>query len=257
MTNTDPFVSRDKITVCDRYHRHHILPEIGLSGQEILAKKCVAVVGIGGLGSPACLYLAASGVGRLVLVDPDRVESSNLQRQIIHGVPSLGRDKTASGAEKIRELNPHVRVSVYNTRLCDANAEQILRDCDLVMGCVDSIEARYCINTACVRLKIANVYGSADHFDGQIGVFPPGGKPCYRCFFREPPERSGSEAVGVFSPLPGVIGALQAAEALKLLLGMGRPLIGGLLLADLKNQTFREIAVKPDPGCPICGASSL
>ncbi len=256
MNDADISDSNVKINAADRYHRHHILPEIGFSGQDILSKKRVAVVGIGGLGSPVCLYLAASGVGQLVLIDPDRVELSNLQRQIIHGVPSLGGDKTASAAQKIQELNPQVEISVYNTRLDYDNAEQILHDCDLVMGCVDSIDARYCINEVCVRLGIANVYGSADHFDGQVGVFPANGRPCYRCFFREPPPQGGARAEGVFSPLPGVIGALQAAEALKLLLGMGRPLTGRLLLADLKNQTFREIAVRPDPACPVCGTSS-
>jgi adenylyltransferase/sulfurtransferase len=239
-----------------RYSRHLTLPEVGVPGQQRLRDARVLVVGAGGLGSPAAIYLAAAGVGHLGLVDFDAVDLSNLQRQILHGTAAIGRPKLESARERIADLNPHVEVTTYPTQLSSADAMAILRDWDVVLDGSDNFPTRYLVNDACVLLGKPYVYGSIFRFDGQLSVFGAPGGPCYRCLFAEPPPPglvpSCAEA-GVLGVLPGVIGSLQALEAIKLILGAGEPMVGRLLLFDALKTSFRELAIQRDPDCAVCG----
>lgn len=240
-----------------RYARHLILPEVGSQGQRKIRATRVLCIGAGGLGSPIALYLAAAGIGRLGIVDFDAVELSNLQRQVLHGTPAVGRLKTESARERIRELNPHVEVVLHETRLTSANALDIIRDYDIVVDGTDNFPTRYLTNDACVLLRKPNVYGSIFRFEGQASVFAPHlGGPCYRCLYPEPPPPgmvpSCAEG-GVLGVLPGIIGTVQATEILKLALGAGTTLLNRLLLFDALQMRFREIRVRRDPACPLCG----
>lgn len=240
-----------------RYSRHLILPEVGSEGQRKIRATRVLCVGAGGLGSPIALYLAAAGIGRLGIVDFDTVELSNLQRQVLHGTPAVGHSKTASARARIQELNPHVEVVLHETRLTSANALQVIRDYDIVVDGTDNFPTRYLTNDACVLLRKPNVYGSIFRFEGQASVFAPHlGGPCYRCLYPEPPPPgmvpSCAEG-GVLGVLPGIIGAIQATEILKLALGVGTTLLNRLLLFDALQMRFREIRVRRDPTCPLCG----
>jgi len=240
-----------------RYSRHLILPEIGRAGQQKIRATRVLGVGAGGLGSPVFLYLAAAGIGKLGVVDFDAVEFSNLQRQILHGTSDVGRLKTDSARDAIRDLNPDVEVARHNVRLTRANALEIIRDYDLVVDGTDNFPTRYLTNDACVMLRKPNVYGSVFRFEGQASVFAPHlGGPCYRCLYPEPPPPgtvpSCAEA-GVLGVLPGLIGLIQATEVLKLALGIGSSLINRLLLFDALEMKFRELKLRRDPRCPLCG----
>jgi adenylyltransferase/sulfurtransferase len=233
-----------------------VLPEIGREGQQRLRDARVALVGVGGLGSPVALYLAAAGVGTLGLVDDDRVDEPNLQRQILFGAGSLGRTKLSAAAERLRDLNPHVEIEQFPVRLTSANALDILRDFDVVVDGSDNFPTRYLVNDACVLLGKPDVYGSIFRFEGQVSVFGADGGPCYRCLFRDPPPRElapSCEEAGVLGVIPGIVGSLQALETVKLITGAGRPLVGRLLLVDALAPRFRELAVRRDPECPVCG----
>jgi adenylyltransferase/sulfurtransferase len=239
-----------------RYGRHLILPEVGLAGQRRLKASSVLVVGAGGLGSPLALYLAAAGVGRIGLVDFDRVEASNLQRQILHGTSSVGRSKLESARARIEDLNPEIRLETHETRLSSANALELIRAYDVVVDGTDNFPTRYLVNDACALAGKPNVYGSIFRFEGQASVFDAARGPCYRCLFPDPPPPglvpSCAEG-GVLGVLPGVIGVIQGIETLKLLLGAGESLIGRLLLFDALAMSFRELVLRKDPGCPLCG----
>mgnify|MGYP000465857385 CR=1 FL=1 len=239
-----------------RYSRHLIIPEVGLEGQLKLKRARVLLVGAGGLGSPVALYLAAAGVGRLGIVDFDVVDQSNLQRQVIHGSSDVGRKKLDSAVETIRDINPHVQVDRFETALTSDNALPILRDYDLVVDGTDNFPTRYLVNDACVLLGKPNVYGSIFRFEGQATVFAHPGGPCYRCLYPEPPPPglvpSCAEG-GVLGVLPGLIGLVQATETVKLILGAGEPLVGRLLLYDALSMRFREMKLRRDPECPVCG----
>ena len=239
-----------------RYARHLVLPEVGREGQERLRAARVLLVGAGGLGSPAALYLAAAGVGALGIVDPDVVDVSNLQRQILHGTAGLGTPKVASGAARLHDVNPHVRIETGVLRLTSANALEIVGGYDIVVDGSDNFPTRYLVNDACVLTGRPNVYGSVYRWEGQLAVFAAGGGPCYRCLFREPPPPGlipNCAQAGVFGALPGVIGAAQAMEAIKLILGVGSPLVGRLQIFDALEYRWREVEVRRDPGCPVCG----
>ncbi len=239
-----------------RYARHFVLPDVGPEGQRKLEEARVLIVGAGGLGSPAALYLAAAGVGRLGIVDEDLVDLSNLQRQVLHGVSQLGRRKVDSARERLRELNPNVEVVPHSVRLTSANAMEILGEYDLVVDGSDNFPTRYLVNDACVLLGIPFVYGAVDRWAGQAALFGVPDGPCYRCLFREPPPPGAvpncAEA-GVLGVLPGIIGSIQAAEAVKTILGVGDSLAGRLLLFDALEMSFREIHLRPHPDCPVCG----
>ncbi len=240
-----------------RYSRHLSLPQVGLAGQKKIRSTSVLCIGAGGLGSPIALYLAAAGIGKLGIVDFDAVEYSNLQRQVLHGTSDVGRPKTDSARETIARLNPNVEVALYNTRLTSQNALEIIRPYDLVVDGTDNFPTRYLTNDACVLLKKTNVYGSIYRFEGQASVFAPHlGGPCYRCLFPEPPPPgmvpSCAEG-GVLGVLPGIIGTIQATELLKLALGAGVSLIGRLLLFNALEMSFREVKLRRDPCCPVCG----
>jgi sulfur-carrier protein adenylyltransferase/sulfurtransferase len=239
-----------------RYSRHLTLPDVGLDGQAKLGDARVLLIGAGGLGSPAALYLAAAGVGTLGLVDFDLVDRSNLQRQIIHGTSAIGRPKIESARERLRDVNPHVQVETFGERLTSGNALQIIRGFDIVVDGSDNFPTRYLVNDACVLLGKPNVYGAVFRFDGQVSVFDAKHGPCYRCLYAEPPPPdlvpSCAEG-GVLGVLPGVIGSLQALEAIKLIVGFGETLIGRLLLFDGRRMQFRELALQKDPDCPVCG----
>ena len=240
-----------------RYDRHLNLPQVGREGQERLKASRVLMIGAGGLGSPLGLYLAAAGVGHLGLVDFDRVDASNLQRQILHGSKDVGRLKTESARDRLSDLNPHVELTTYDQALSSANALEILRDYDVVVDGTDNFATRYLVNDACVLLGKPNVYGSIFRFEGQVSVFhPAAGGPCYRCLYPEPPPPgmvpSCAEG-GVLGVLPGVIGSLQATEILKLLLGAGKTLVGRLLLFDALTMQFQELKLARDPNCSLCG----
>jgi molybdopterin/thiamine biosynthesis adenylyltransferase/rhodanese-related sulfurtransferase len=239
-----------------RYGRHLLIPEIGLDGQKKLKASSVLLVGAGGLGSPLALYLAAAGVGRLGIVDFDVVDQSNLQRQVLHGTESVGRPKLQSAAERIASVNPFVKVEPYETQLTSQNALAILKNYDVVVDGSDNFPTRYLVNDACVLLHKPNVYGSVFRFEGQVSVFDADRGPCYRCLYSEPPPPglvpSCAEG-GVLGVLPGIIGTLQASEAIKILLGIGEPLIGRLLLFDALKTDFRELTLRKDPACPVCG----
>jgi len=239
-----------------RYSRHLLIPEVGAEGQLKLKRAKVLLVGAGGLGSPVGLYLAAAGVGRIGIVDFDVVDASNLQRQVIHGTSDLGRKKLDSAEETLRDINPHVRVDRFETALTSENALQILRDYDLVVDGTDNFPTRYLVNDACVLLGKPNVYGSIFRFEGQATVFAYPGGPCYRCLYPEPPPPglvpSCAEG-GVLGVLPGLVGLIQATETVKLILGVGQPLVGRLLLYDALGMRFRELKIRRDAECPVCG----
>ena len=253
----DPQLSADEL---QRYHRHLILPDVGEEGQRRLKAASVLLVGAGGLGSPAALYLAAAGVGRIGVVDADTVELSNLQRQILHDTRDVGRAKVESARARLHALNPHVDVVAYHARLTSRNALELLRDYDVVLDGTDNFQSRYLINDACVLLDKPNVYGSVIRFDGQASVFGAKDGPCYRCLFREPPPPGlvpNCAEGGVFGVLPGLIGTIQATETIKLLTGIGEPLIGRLLLVDALRMRFRTIELPRDPECPACGTHEI
>jgi adenylyltransferase/sulfurtransferase len=239
-----------------RYSRHLVLPDVGMEGQKRLKAAKVLLIGAGGLGSPLGIYLAAAGVGHLGLVDFDVVEFSNLQRQILHTTPDVGRSKLESAADCLRALNTEITIKTYETRITSANALELIRPYDLVIDGTDNFPTRYLVNDACVLLGKPNVYGSIYRFEGQASVFSPPGGPCYRCLYPEPPPPAMTPNCaegGVLGILPGVIGCIQATEAVKLILRRGSPLIGRLLLYDALKMRFRELNIKRDPNCPLCG----
>jgi len=248
-----PELSNDEI---GRYARHLILPEIGVAGQRKLKSARVLIVGAGGLGAPLGMYLAAAGVGTLGIVDFDTVEASNLQRQIIHGTRDVSRPKTASARDRLRDINPHVNVVAYETRLTSANALEIIREYDIVVDGSDNFPTRYLVNDACILLGKPNVYGSVFRFEGQASVFGAPLGPCYRCLYPEPPPPglvpSCAEG-GVLGVLPGIIGTIQASETIKLIVGGGESLVNRLLLFDAWTMRFREVKLRKNPDCPMCG----
>jgi sulfur-carrier protein adenylyltransferase/sulfurtransferase len=246
-------LSKDEIL---RYSRHLIMPEVGMDGQLKLKNAKVALIGTGGLGAPLGMYLAAAGIGRIGLVDFDVVDFTNLQRQVIHGTKDVGRKKLDSAAETMQDINPFVEIDRHETALSSENALQILRDYDIVVDGTDNFPTRYLVNDACVLLGKPNVYGSIFRFEGQASIFAYPGGPCYRCLYPEPPPPglvpSCAEG-GVLGILPGVIGLIQATETVKLILGTGEPLIGRLLLYDALAMRFRELKLRRNPECPVCG----
>jgi adenylyltransferase/sulfurtransferase len=249
-----PELTRDELS---RYARHLILPEVGVEGQQKLKAARVLCVGAGGLGSPLALYLAAAGVGTLGLVDFDVVDASNLQRQILHSTRDVGRKKLDSAEEKLAALNPAVHVVKHETMLSSANALEILKDYDVVADGTDNFPTRYLVNDACVLLGKPNVYGSVFRFEGQASVFATRQGPCYRCLYPEPPPPGTVPSCaegGVLGILPGLVGIIQATEVIKLILGKGDPLVGRLLLVDALSMRFRELKLKKNPECPVCGA---
>jgi sulfur-carrier protein adenylyltransferase/sulfurtransferase len=240
-----------------RYSRHLLIPEVGIEGQQRLLETSILLIGAGGLGSPAALYLAAAGVGRIGIVDDDRVDASNLQRQVLHSTTELGESKAESARQTLEELNPDVDVVTYDERLTSENVDRILAEgWELVVDGADNFPTRYLLNDASVWHEVPVVHGSIYRFEGQATVFKPFEGPCYRCLFPQPPppELAPSCAEGgVLGVLPGVIGSLQANEALKLALDIGEPLIGRLLLFDALTASFSEVTVRRDPNCPVCG----
>jgi adenylyltransferase/sulfurtransferase len=232
------------------------MPEVGVDGQKRLKASSVLLIGAGGLGSPLGLYLAAAGIGRIGLVDFDVVDFSNLQRQVLHGTADVGRTKLQSARDRLTAINPEVRLDLYETRLTSANALELFKPYDLIIDGTDNFATRYLVNDACVLLGKPNVYGSIFRFDGQASVFYPGRGPCYRCLYPEPPppgEVPSCAEGGVLGILPGLIGCIQATEAVKLILGQGSPLVGRLLLYDALQMSFREFKVRRNPKCPVCG----
>jgi adenylyltransferase/sulfurtransferase len=260
MPTTTELTALPELTTDDlsRYSRHLILPEVGMEGQRRLKAAKVLCVGTGGLGSPLAFYLAAAGIGTLGLVDFDVVDASNLQRQIIHSTKDIGRKKLDSAAEKLTALNPALNVVKHETMLSSANALEILKDYDIVADGTDNFPTRYLVNDACVLLGKPNVYGSIFRFEGQASVFATEQGPCYRCLYPEPPPPglvpSCAEG-GVLGILPGLVGVMQATEVIKLILGKGEPLIGRLLLVDALNMRFRELKLRKNPECPVCGTN--
>jgi molybdopterin/thiamine biosynthesis adenylyltransferase/rhodanese-related sulfurtransferase len=244
-----------------RYSRHLLIPEVGEAGQAKLLKSKVLLIGAGGLGSPTALYLAAAGVGRLGLIDDDVVDESNLQRQILHTTDRVGMAKTESAKKTLQALNPEVAVDEHRMRLTRDNAMELFAKYDMVVDGSDNFGTRYLVNDACVLLAKPNVHGSIFRFDGQATTFVPGGgRPCYRCLFPEPPPPElapSCQEAGVLGVLPGIIGLIQAVEAIKLLLGRGEPLVGRLLLYDALEQKFREVKYARDPACPACGDHAM
>jgi sulfur-carrier protein adenylyltransferase/sulfurtransferase len=243
-----------------RYSRHLILPEVALEGQQRLKASRVLLIGAGGLGSPLALYLTAAGVGTIGLVDFDVVDVTNLQRQIVHGSKDVGRPKLESARDRLKDMNPHVHVEGYETRLTSENALEIIRDYDIVIDGTDNFATRYLTNDACVILGKPNVYGSIYRFEGQSSVFATEDGPCYRCLYPEPPPPglvpSCAEG-GVLGVLPGLVGTIQATEGIKLLLGIGEPLIGRLLLIDALSMQFRTMRLRKNPDCPACGTHEI
>jgi adenylyltransferase/sulfurtransferase len=241
-----------------RYSRHLLLPEVGVSGQRKLKAARVLTVGAGGLGSPLSLYLAAAGVGTIGIVDFDLVDLTNLQRQIVHGTSTLGRPKLDSAEERLTDLNPNVKIERHETRLTSQNALEILREYDIVVDGTDNFPTRYLVNDACVLLGKPNVYGSIFRFEGQASLFYAEQGPCYRCLYSEPPPPglvpSCAEG-GVLGVLPGIIGSIQALETIKWIIGAGNSLVGRLLLFDALKLRFRELELRKDPACPLCGTS--
>jgi adenylyltransferase/sulfurtransferase len=240
-----------------RYSRHLIMPDFGMEGQRRLKQGSVFLVGAGGLGSPLALYLAAAGVGHIGLVDFDVVDESNLQRQIVHGTSTLGVSKTESARRRLKDLNPNVEVTTYEEQVTSENALDLMRPYDVIVDGTDNFPTRYLSNDASVMLGKPNVYGSIFRFEGQVTVFSPkDGGPCYRCLYPEPPPPglvpSCAEG-GVLGVLPGVVGTIQATEAIKVLAGIGEPLIGRLMLYDALSMRFRELKLRRDPNCPVCG----
>ncbi len=251
-----PELSREEIL---RYSRHLLIPEVGLEGQRKLKSSSALIIGTGGLGSPVALYLAAAGIGRLGLVDYDVVDSSNLQRQVIHGTSTVGKLKVESARDRLVDLNPDIQVDVYNEPYTSENAMRIAKDYDILLDGTDNFPTRYLTNDVAVFLGKPNVYASIYRFDGQVSVFYAKEGPCYRCLFPEPPPPglvpSCAEG-GVLGVLPGTIGTLQATEALKLLLGIGEPLIGKLLLYNALDMSFDFVKLKKNPNCRVCGPNA-
>ena len=248
-----PELSNEEV---QRYSRHLIMPEVGMDGQRKLKGARVLCIGAGGLGSPATMYLAAAGVGQLGIVDFDVVDYSNLQRQILHGTPDVGRSKLQSARDRLQAINPAVHVETYETALTSENALQILEPYDVVVDGTDNFPTRYLVNDACVLLGKPNAYGSIFRFEGQASVFALKDGPCYRCLYPEPPPPglvpSCAEG-GVLGVLPGIIGTIQATEAIKILLGVGEPLVGRFLIFDALRMRFRELKLRRDVDCPVCG----
>jgi adenylyltransferase/sulfurtransferase len=246
-------LSREEIK---RYSRHVIMPEVGVEGQRRLKAASVLLIGTGGLGSPLALYLAAAGIGRIGLVDYDVVDETNLQRQVIHGQSSVGKSKLDSAEARMRDINPNLRIDKYNVPLTSDNAVELFTPYDVIIDGTDNFPTRYLVNDACVKLGKPNVYGSIFRFEGQLSVFHAKEGPCYRCMFPEPPPPglvpSCAEG-GVLGILPGTIGTLQATEAIKLILGIGEPMIGKMLLYDALEMSFTTIKVRKNPACPVCG----
>ncbi len=241
-----------------RYGRHLIMPEVGVKGQEKINAAKVLMIGAGGLGSPSALYLAASGVGQMTIIDPDVVDLSNLQRQVIHDTSSVGVPKVESAKKRINEINPNVQVTAIQDMISNDNVLQLVREHDIVVDGTDNFQTRYMVNDACVFEKKLNVYGSIFRFDGQATVFGAADGPCYRCLYPEapPPGMVPSCAEGgVLGILPGIIGVVQATETIKLILGKGKPLIGRLMLYDALEMKFRELKIRKDPSCPVCSAN--
>ena len=241
-----------------RYSRHLIMPEVGVDGQRRLKAGSVLCVGAGGLGSPAAMYLAAAGVGRIGIVDFDVVDYSNLQRQIIHGTSSIGKTKLQSAKERLQDINPHIQIDTYETSLSSDNALELFAPYDVILDGTDNFPTRYLTNDACVLLGKPNAYGSIFRFEGQASVFGAKDGPCYRCLYPEPPPPglvpSCAEG-GVLGVLPGVIGVIQATETIKLITGIGEPLIGRFMIYDALRMKFRELKLRKDPDCPVCGTN--
>jgi sulfur-carrier protein adenylyltransferase/sulfurtransferase len=252
-----PALTREELV---RYSRHILLPQVGEGGQRALKKSRVLLVGAGGLGSPIGLYLAAAGVGTIGLVDFDTVDLSNLQRQIIHGSSAVGTAKIDSARERLLDVNPNVTLEPYETRLTSQNALEIASAYDLIVDGTDNFATRYLVNDTSVLLGIPNVYGSVYRFEGQASVFGAKDGPCYRCLFRDPPPPdlvpSCAEG-GVLGVVPGLVGTIQATEALKMLLGLGETLVGKLLMIDVMNMSFRTLSIQKDPECPACGTHEI
>lgn len=247
------------LAMSDRYSRHYRLPEVGIEGQRKLLQSRVLLIGAGGLGSPVALYLAAAGIGFIRIVDDDCIERSNLQRQIIHRDGDIGKSKVASAKAAITALNPDVKIEAVDTRFDKFNSDDLTQDCDLVIDGADNFITRYLLNSTCIKYKKPWVYGAVQRFEGQVSVFAPHVKPsiapCYRCLFSEPPlpeEAPNCAEAGVLGVMPGIIGLLQANEAIKILLGIGEPLIGRLQCFDGLAGKFRELRFKADPACPEC-----
>jgi adenylyltransferase/sulfurtransferase len=250
---TRPDLTAEEI---QRYSRHLIMPEVGVDGQKKLKAGSVLCIGAGGLGSPAAMYLAAAGVGRIGMVDFDVVDFSNLQRQLLHGTSSVGRSKLESARDRLRDLNPHVEIDTYETMVSSENALDLFKPYDVILDGTDNFPTRYLVNDACVLTGKPNAYGSIFRFEGQASVFATKEGPCYRCLYPEPPPPglvpSCAEG-GVLGVLPGIIGVIQATEAIKLILGAGEPLIGRFLIYDALKMRFRELKLRKDPDCPVCG----
>ena len=248
-----PTLTNDEIK---RYSRHLIMPEVGVDGQRKIKAAKVLCIGAGGLGSPVAMYLAAAGVGTLGIVDFDVVDFSNLQRQILHGTPDVGRSKLASARDRLHAINPEIKIETYETALSSQNALDLFRPYDVIVDGTDNFPTRYLVNDACVLTGKPNAYGSIFRFEGQVSVFGAKDGPCYRCLYPEPPPPglvpSCAEG-GVLGVLPGVIGTLQAMETIKLILGIGDPLVGRFLIFDALRMRFRELKLRKDPGCPVCG----
>ena len=253
MTETLPELSGDEIK---RYSRHLIMPEVGVDGQRKLKAAKVLCIGAGGLGSPAAMYLAAAGIGTIGIVDFDVVDFSNLQRQLLHGTPDVGRSKLASAKDRLNALNPNVQIETYEEALTSANALRLFEPYDVILDGTDNFPTRYLVNDACVLTGKPNAYGSIFRFEGQASVFATKEGPCYRCLYPEPPPPglvpSCAEG-GVFGVLPGIIGVIQATETIKLVLGAGEPLIGRFLIYDALRMRFRELKLRKDADCPVCG----
>jgi sulfur-carrier protein adenylyltransferase/sulfurtransferase len=255
MSRPSPELTKDESL---RYARHLALPEVGEEGQRRLKASSVLVIGLGGLGSPLALYLAAVGVGKIGIVDFDTVEPSDLHRQILHGTADLGHMKIDSATRRMRDLNPYTEIVGYPTRLTPSNALEIIRDYDVVADATDNFPTRYLLNDACVMLGRPNVYGSVFQFEGQATILGAPGGPCYRCIYPEPPPPGMVRTCvdgGVLGILPGVVGLLQATEVVKLLLGLPDPLVGRLITYDALRMRFRDVVVRQDPTCPACGSS--
>jgi len=252
-TQPQATLSKDEIL---RYSRHLIMPEVGMEGQLKLKQAKVLCIGTGGLGAPLGLYLAAAGVGRIGVVDFDTVDFTNLQRQVLFGTADVGRPKIEAAADRLRDLNPEIQIDAYETQLSSDNALDLFKDYDIIVDGTDNFPTRYLVNDACVLLGKPNVYGSIFRFEGQITIFGYPGGPCYRCLYPEPPPPglvpSCAEG-GVLGVLPGIVGTIQAAETLKLILGKGDPLVGRLLLFDALGMKFRELKLRKNPECPVCG----
>ena len=252
MDTATPFSREESL----RYSRHFLLPEVGVEGQAKLRAARVLLVGAGGLGSPLGLYLAAAGVGTLGMIDPDVVDLSNLHRQVLHGTADIGRLKLDSARDRIQAINPHVSIEAHPVLLTSENALEILANYDVVVDGTDNFPTRYLVNDACVLLGKPNVYGSIFRFEGQCSIFWAEKGPCYRCLFPEPPPPgmvpSCAEG-GVLGILPGIVGSLQAAETIKLILGVGDSMVGRLLILDVLQMRFRELKLRKDPDCPVCG----